>query len=275
MPLRVVEGSFFAARSIKTADEIKKLAAAQRANEQGMEHAFGILRACKIGKDKRLRWQGSVLTSEALGQEMNAFLLRQGCMGFNGGPIVGCGVYGAMPHGGHGPLRPHELIVIDSFPTHRNGYCGDLTRTVVKGKPTDWQRMVYGTVLEAQKLALGLIKPGVNGAEIHRAVGRFFERAGFPAGADSKGRPQGFFHGLGHAVGLEVHDMGAGMGGADAVLRVGSVTSVEPGLYYPSTTTLNGVKGGPGGCRIEDVVVVTATGYKNLTKLDKKNWVIE
>jgi Xaa-Pro aminopeptidase len=121
-------------------------------------------------------------------------------------------------------------------------------------------------VIEAQKLALKLIKPGVDGRDIHAAVQSFFAKAGFKTGTDDKGRPYGFFHGTGHGVGLELHDPGPRtISTVPCILKPGMVTSVEPGLYYPTK----------GGCRIEDVVVVTPTGYKNLNKLSKSAWVID
>ncbi|RYD39060.1 MAG: aminopeptidase P family protein [Verrucomicrobiaceae bacterium] len=265
---------FFPARAYKTADEIKKLKAAQKLNESAFELAFGILAAAKIRKtDATLMWQGAVLTSEILKGEMNAHLARHGVSEFHHGPIVACGPHGAMPHHrGSGPLKAHQFIVMDCFPRHANGYWGDLTRTVLKGKPTDWHHSVYNAVLKSQKLGLSMLKPGVDGSTIHKAVVDSLIKSGFPTGADAKGNPYGMFHGTGHGVGLELHDPGPRtISAAQCMLEPGMVTSVEPGLYYADKKTTGGI----GGCRIEDLVTITEKGYTNLTTLSKTDWIIK
>lgn len=261
------EELLFPERALKTADEVKKLRAAQKANESAFAQAFGILKAARVNKtNKTLSWQSSPLTAQVLQGEMNAHLVKLGCQEFHDGPIVACGAQGAMPHErGNGPLKAEQLIIIDSFPRHANGYWGDLTRTVIKGKPSEEQANLYNTVLVAQQLALKLIKPGANGAEIHAAVEQFFEKAGHTTGMDAKGNPYGFFHGTGHGVGLELHEPGPRtISRVECILQPGMVTSVEPGLYYP----------GKHGVRIEDVVAVTAKGHTNLTTLSKTDWII-
>lgn len=264
---------FFPQRAIKTLKEIEALTVAQRANEQCFHHAFKVLRESDIGRDDVLFWKGQTLTAEILRAEMNKKAVEHGCEEFHGGPIVACGAQGAMPHErGHGPLRAHEFIVMDCFPRHANGYWGDLTRTVLKGKATPWHTDVYAAVLAAHDAGLGLIKAGVNGKDIHLRVAATLAEAGFKTGTDDKGRPYGFFHGTGHGVGLELHEPGPRMLSTVASeLKAGYVTSVEPGLYYPAPVS----GGGIGGCRIEDVVTVTDTGYHNLTSFPKDKWVID
>lgn len=265
---------FFPARAIKTLAETEKLALAQRANEQCFHRAMKLLREADIARDNTLVWKGQPLTAEMVQTEMNRTAVEHGAEEFHGGPIVACGVQGAMPHErGHGVLQAHQLIVIDCFPRHRNGYWGDLTRTFIKGQPTAWQREVYEAVLGAQNVALGMIRAGVDGKEIHKAVATFLSQAGFKSGTDDDGNPYGYFHGTGHGVGLELHDPGPRMlSSVSCDLKAGYVTSVEPGLYYPSS--LSG-KGNVGGCRIEDVVVVTDTGHHNLTSFPKDKWIID
>lgn len=263
---------FFPSRAIKTPDEIAKLAEAQRINEQAFLKAFSLLREADIARDATLIWRGQALTSEILHAEMNKVLVEKGCTGFNHGPIVAGGAQGAAPHErGTGPLKAHQLIVIDCFPTAPNGYCGDLTRTVLKGKAPQWEQDVYHAVLTAQEVALSLLKPGVNGRDVHRAVEESFEKSGFKTGTDAAGNPYGFIHSTGHGLGLEVHDPGPKMlTKAETILQPGYVTTVEPGLYYPSN-----VNGGIGGCRIEDFGVITPTGFTNLTSLSKEKWVFD
>ncbi|MBI1309480.1 MAG: M24 family metallopeptidase [Proteobacteria bacterium] len=266
-PLEVTaEPLLFPSRAIKTESEIKKLHAAQKANDAAFELAHGILKAAKIQKDGKLTWQNAPLTAEVLQGEMNALLVKLGCTEFSGGPIVATGPQSAIPHErGHGPLRANQFILIDCFPRHKGGYFADCTRTFLKGKADDWHKNLYNTVLVAQELALKLIKPGANGHEIHTAVEEFFTKAGHKTGTDEKGRAYGFFHGTGHGVGLELHDPGPAMiSTRDNILQVGHVTSVEPGLYYP----------GKGGVRIEDTVAVTAKGHKNFAAFPKSTWLI-
>lgn len=273
IPLHISqEELFFPARAIKSKDEIKQLRLAQRLNEEAFHHAYAILHDAKIRKDNTLTWQGHILTAEVLQGEMNALLARNGCQEFHNGPIVSCGLQGAMPHShGHGPLRANQFIVIDSFPRHPNGYWGDLTRTVLKGKPTPWHVKMYEAVLNSQKIAFSMLKPGANGRNIHRAVTESLHNAGFATGTNKHGNPFGMFHGTGHGVGLELHDPGPRtISQADCILQPGMVTSVEPGLYYPSN-----INGGTGGCRIEDLTVITTTGYQNLTTLGKSGWIFE
>jgi Xaa-Pro aminopeptidase len=169
-------------------------------------------------------------------------------------------------------LRAGELIVIDTFPQVKDGFWGDLTRTFVKGQPTQWQREVVAAVRGAQELALGMVAPGVDGAAVHAAVAKHLTEAGFATGTDAAGNPYGFFHGTGHGVGLELHEPGPRMlSKASNKLAVGMVTSVEPGLYYANQSTCGGV----GGCRIEDLGVVTADGFAVFPACPKDDWMID
>ncbi|MCP5405099.1 MAG: aminopeptidase P family protein [Pseudomonadaceae bacterium] len=274
LPLEVcTDDLFFPERAIKTLAETEKLAEAERAATQCFHRAAHILREADIARDASLVWKGKPLTAETVQMEMRKIAIEQGCEEFHGGPIVACGAQGAMPHErGHGILKAHELIVIDNFPRHKNGYWADCTRTFVKGKTTQWQQDVYAAVLTAQEAALALIRQGANGRDIHKAVETTLHRAGFPTGSMDDGTPYGFFHGTGHGVGLELHEPGPRMiSRADCELKSGYVTSVEPGLYYPPGSH----KGGTGGCRIEDLVVVTDTGHHNLTLYPKNKWMID
>ncbi|MEE9220392.1 MAG: M24 family metallopeptidase, partial [candidate division NC10 bacterium] len=152
----------------------------------------------------------------------------------------------------------HRPIVIDIFPrSSGTRYFADITRTVVKGRASLRVKQMYEAVLEAQAQAVALIRHEADGAAIHQEVTAVFERLGFHT-AEADGRMQGFFHGTGHGLGLEIHEAPR-IGKRGAVLRAGNVVTVEPGLYYS----------GEGGVRIEDVVVVTETGCRNLTQFQK------
>ncbi len=250
-----VEGMFRPERQIKTATEIRLMTEATRITEAGMARGFEILKASTIGAGKTLRWGGGILTSERLRTEIEAAILRAGGIPA-GNSIIACGDQACDPHErGYGLLKANRLIILDLFPRARNGYYGDLTRTVVKGRATEAQARLWEVCLLGQKLALGSLRQGADGGEIHREVTRFFTDNGYPT-ERVKGRWSGFFHGTGHGLGLDLHEaprFGAGK------LRTGQVFTIEPGLYVP----------GIGGVRHEDVAQITKSGHKLLSRIAK------
>jgi Xaa-Pro aminopeptidase len=248
-----VEGHFWPQRETKTAGELAAIRHALHITVVGMKRAVEVLRASKIGRGGALRWNGKILTSEMVRAEADSAVLRAG--GIPEGTIVAGGRQACDPHErGHGPLRAHELIILDIFPRDaRSGFFGDLTRTVVRGRAGEAQRRLYQTVRAAQRTAIGMIKPRVKGAAVHRAVQEFFAARGYPT-EKKRGRWTGFFHGTGHGLGLDLHEEPRM---AATVFRPGQVFTVEPGLYYP----------GLGGARHEDVVVVTRSGCQPLSRL--------
>ena len=166
--------------------------------------------------------------------------------------IVACGPSAALPHhrAGDDELREGETIVIDMGARYR-GYCGDLTRTVVIGRSDDRFRRVYDTVLAAQLTAIETIASGMTGKEADRLARVVIEECGYG---------ERFGHGLGHGVGLEVHEKPTvGVTSADE-LADGMVFSVEPGVYIP----------GWGGVRIEDLVVLENGRARVLSKARKQ-----
>ena len=258
-----VAGMFRPERQIKTAEEVRLMTQATRITEQGMERAFEVLRAATIGPRNILRWGGGILTSERLRIEIESAILRAGGIPA-GNSIVACGEQACDPHEkGHGPLKAHQLIILDLFPrAAASGYYGDLTRTVVRGKASEAQTRLWEVCLLGQKLALGALRSGADGGKIHREVTQFFTDNGYPtervgmAKDGSGGRWSGFFHGTGHGLGLELHE--APRFGA-AKLKTGQVFTIEPGLYIP----------GLGGVRHEDVALITKTGHKQLSRCPK------
>jgi Xaa-Pro aminopeptidase len=248
-----VDGHFWPERECKTTRELAAIRHALHITVVGMKRAVEVLRASRIGRGGVLRWKGKVLTSEMVRAEADSAVLRAG--GIPEGTIVAGGRQACDPHErGHGPLRAHELIILDIFPrAARSGFFGDLTRTVVRGRATDGQRRLWQTVCAAQRLAIRAIKPGVKGARVHREVQDFFAARGY-ATERRGGRWTGFFHGTGHGLGLDLHEEPRL---AATTFRRGQVFTVEPGLYYPET----------GGARHEDVVAVTRTGCEKLSRL--------
>lgn len=253
--IRVVAapGHFWPGRMTKSPEEIRHLRRAARLAQAGVLRGVEVLRAAKIGRAGKLAWGGRTLTSEGLRAEIECAVLRAG--GTIEGTIVAGGRQACDPHErGHGPLRAHELIIIDVFPRDpRTGFFGDLTRTVVRGRATDAQRKLWQTVCDGQKLAIREIKPGASGARVHKEVRDFFTAAGYPTEL-KHGRWTGFFHGTGHGLGLDLHEEPRF---AAAVFRPGQVFTVEPGLYYPTI----------GGARHEDMVEVAGDGCRLLSRL--------
>jgi Xaa-Pro aminopeptidase len=173
--------------------------------------------------------------------------------------IVSCGDGACDPHNeGQGPLYAGQTIILDVFPQDMaSRYFADITRTVVKGRASNEVRALYDAVLAGQERAFELLRAGVDGASVHAEVQAVFDARGYRAG-EVNGRMQGFFHGTGHGLGLEIHELPR-VAKLPTVLQTGNVVTVEPGLYYP----------GLGGVRIEDVAVITDTGYTNLTTFPK------
>ncbi len=251
--VEAVAGHFWPAREFKTKDELADVRRALQIAQAGIQRAVEVLRGAKIGRNGSLTWNGKKLTSEIVRAEADSAVLHAG--GVPEGTIVAGGRQACDPHErGHGPLRAHELIIIDIFPRDaRTGFFGDLTRTVVRGRASDEQRRLWRSVCAAQKHAMEMIKPGVKGAIVHKAVQDFFASRGY-ATERRDGRWTGFFHGTGHGLGLEVHEEPRI---AATTFRAGQVFTVEPGLYYPAI----------GGARHEDVVAVTKTGCEGLSRL--------
>lgn len=255
--LKPCEGHLWPERQIKQPAEIESLRKALGIAEAGLERAMEILKASTIRKDGLLVWSKRVLTSEILRMEMEIAVVRAGGEA-RGDTIVACGDAACDPHDrGRGPLSANQLIILDIFPRDaRSGYFGDITRTVLRGTASDEQKRIWETCLDGQKAVLDAIKPDASGLAIHTELKDYFTRSGY-ATEIKDGRWQGFFHGTGHGLGLELHEEPRF---SATVFAPGQVFTVEPGIYIP----------GIGGVRHEDVVVVTDSGCEVLTKFPKQ-----
>jgi Xaa-Pro aminopeptidase len=251
--LTVAEGPLFPERETKTAAEAVAIREGNRVSARGIAAAERVLRASRI-RGSRLFFEGRPLTSERLKFAIEVACLEAG--GTSLGTIAAGGDQACDPHErGSGPLRPHELIIVDVFPrVNATGYHGDMTRTFLRGRANDAQHQLVAAVRAAQRAGLGAIKAGVNGRTVHGAVQAVFAARGYETRHGKKGS-EGFFHGTGHGLGLAVHESPR-VSTADQVLKMNTVVTVEPGLYYP----------GLGGCRIEDVVQVTAGAPRMLSR---------
>ncbi len=247
--VRAESGAFFPEREYKSAIEIERVIESQRAAEAGLRRAEEVLRESDIDRERRLVWRGELLTSERLRSEIDIAMVRRGML--ITGTICAGGPQGAQPHNlGSGPLLADWPIVMDIFPrSATTGYWGDLTRTMVRGRASDLVKRAYDAVLAARELGKSLIGIGADPAEIHLAAARRMEEAGFRTGR-SGDSDFGFFHGLGHGVGLDIHEAPRLSPRNHTPLRGGEIVTVEPGLYYPEW----------GGIRLEDLMFVSPEG---------------
>jgi len=256
--IRLVLGPepFWPEREIKEPREVRAIEASLRAAEAGLLAGIQALEACRIRGGFLLR-DGRRFTAEDLRSAVNTCMMADGFVPAH--TICAPGDQAVDPHeGGHGPIRANQPVVMDIFPrSEKTGYFGDLTRTVVRGKASFALHELYAIVHQGVRLGHRMLREGVDGMEVHGAIQRLFERQGYKTGV-TNGRMQGFFHGTGHGLGLQIHEAPS-IGKRPCRLRAGHVVTVEPGLYYL----------GLGGVRIEDVALVTKTGSRCLTRVPK------
>jgi Xaa-Pro aminopeptidase len=249
---------FWPEREFKTREEVRFISEALRAAERGMEAGIDAVRRSDIRKGGYLYLDGIRLTSEILKRIINTTIMAQGFVPSH--TIVASGDQCVDPHNqGSGPIRANTSIIMDIFPrSQQTGYFGDITRTVVRGRASDRLKHIYTCVQHGQEIAFRRIRDGASAYDIHIAIMDYFKSEGFETGV-MKGRMQGFFHGTGHGLGLDIHEAPSFGLRSKNLLRRDNVVTVEPGLYYQ----------GLGGVRLEDVVIVTKTGCNNLVRLPK------
>lgn len=225
-------------RSIKSPEELTSIEAAQKITDDTFSYILNHITAGRTEREIML--------------DMEFYLRRMGSEGVSFDFIVVSGKNSSMPHGvpTDKKIEKGDFITMD-FGAVINGYRSDMTRTVALGSVNDEQRKVYETVLEAQKRAFDQIVPGASCVDVDRAARSHIAESGFDGC---------FGHGLGHSIGLEVHEAPCFNTRDETLLKPGMILSVEPGIYLP----------GKFGVRIEDLVYVTEDGFKNLTASPKE-----
>ncbi len=216
---------------------------------------MAIRKACKITSDAfrailpRIR-EG--MTEKELQIELDFTMLRMGAERLAFDTIVAAGENGSLPHAipGNRPIRQGDMITMD-FGAKVGNYCADMTRTVALGQPSDEMRRIYETVLRAQTMCEDALAAGKNCFDIDRLARDYIDARGYA------GR---FGHGLGHSVGIDIHEEPRLSPACHEVLKAGIVITVEPGVYVP----------GVGGVRIEDTCLVKENGCEPLTDADKQ-----
>lgn len=252
----VVDDEAWAARRRrKTPWELEGIERAQRAADTAMLTAARMLREAEPTRDGQLRFEGEILTAEWIRESMANELLTQGAESEE--ILVQTGDACLSGHDlGVGPILPDQSCIIDCYPRDRKtGVYTDMTRTFVPGEPSERLAELHRHVRTALDMALEASLPGSKGG--HSKVVDYFHEQGFPTFDHHKGEgplTHGFFHSLGHGVGLEVHERPR-QGRRAEVLMEGDVIAIEPGLYFP----------GVGGVRLEDTILVTEDGPEHFT----------
>jgi Xaa-Pro aminopeptidase len=247
---------FNSRRRVKNEAELAGIRRAQRAAEAGMTAARELLRSAER-RNGDLAVDGEPLTCELLKGAVEQAFTANGA--FADEFIVSHGAQTAVGHDmGSGPISPDEPVCLDLFPRDRESGCfADMTRVFVVGEPSEELAEYHRLCKEALERSVAAVKPGVPGSELHRISCAVFEEHGYPTQLSKKAGEvlkDGFYHSLGHGVGLEVHEE-PGLGRGPGELVAGDVIAVEPGLY----------RHGYGGCRLEDLVLVTDGGPEVLT----------
>ena len=225
-------------RRVKDEEEIKLLARAEEIGDEAFKHVLGVI---KPG-----------MTEREIAIELEFQMRKAGASGLSFDTIVASGKRSSMPHGlaSDKKVEAGDFITMD-FGCVYQGYCSDMTRTIALGSVDEKQETVYNLVRKAQEDAIAAVHAGVTGKEIHAVAQNVFQEAGYGAY---------FGHGLGHSVGLEIHEAPTFAPRTEDIIPENTVITVEPGLYLPNW----------GGVRIEDLIVVKEDGCINLTHSPKE-----
>ena len=225
-------------RMVKTPDELDKIRKAEEIGCKAFEHILGYIKPGVLERDIAL--------------EIEYFMKKLGASGLSFDTIAISGARTSLPHGvpTDKKVEKGDFVTMD-FGCVLDGYCSDMTRTVVVGKTSEEQKKIYNIVKTAQQIGLDTIRSGVKCADCDKAARDYIADCGYG---------QYFRHSLGHGVGLLVHELPNLSPRSEFTLEENMVVSCEPGIYIPSF----------GGVRIEDLVAVTKDGCENLTRVTKE-----
>lgn len=225
-------------RVIKGPEEIEKIKKAVEITDAAFAHILGIIKPGVTEREIALELE---FFQKRMGGEKNAFDF-----------IVASGQRSSLPHGvaSDKVIEKGDFVTLD-FGVFYQGYCSDLTRTVVVGEPDEKQKEIYGLVLKAQLAVIERVKAGMSCKEVDEIARGIIGEAGYR---------ENFGHGLGHGIGLEIHEAPRVSFTSETILQPGMVVTNEPGIYIP----------GWGGVRIEDDLLITEEGCEVLNKAPKE-----
>ena len=237
-PSKRLEKKIDEIRMVKATEEIENIKIAQGIAEDAFSHILGFI---KPG-----------VTEKQIALELDFYMLSHGAEALSFETIAVSGKKTSMPHGvpDENVVQAGDFVTLD-FGAVYKGYHSDMTRTVAVGQVSPEQKKVYEIVLQAQLKSLEVLKSGVSCKEADAAARDIIKNAGYG---------EYFGHGTGHGVGVEIHELPNLSPRSEHTLKVGNVVTVEPGIYLPNKF----------GVRIEDMAVITAQGYENLTKAPKE-----
>lgn len=225
-------------RIIKTSEELRKLRMAESIGDKAFTDILNFIRPG--------------VTELQIAAELEYSMKKHGAGGLSFDSIVASGKNSSLPHAvpTNKPVEEGDFLTMDFGCTY-DGYCSDMTRTIVVGNASDKQREIYDTVLKAQLEAMKVIRSGVVGKDVHNVAAKVIADAGYG---------EYFGHGLGHSVGLYIHENPRFSAVETRQIMAGTIETVEPGIYIPDF----------GGVRIEDMIVVTEDGFENFTHSPKE-----
>lgn len=237
-PAKKLEAVINNMRSVKVLSEIECIKKAQSIAEDAFDHILTFIRPG--------------VTEKRVALELDFYMLSHGAEALSFETIVVTGKKTSMPHGvpDDTVVEAGDFVTMD-FGAVYKGYHSDMTRTVAVGNASEEQRKIYEIVLSAQKAALELLKKGVSCKDADAAARDVIKNAGYG---------DYFGHGTGHGVGIEIHELPNLSPRSNAILEVGNVVTVEPGIYIPDKF----------GVRIEDMALITENGFENLTHTPKE-----
>ena len=248
------------ARETKDTHEVEEIRAIQAVNEKVTCEVIEFIANSDVGRNKTLHFKGEPLTVGRIKSFFGHKLLENGCLPEED-IIVACGTKSSDPHYVGEPedkLKADQPIILDIYPRSiQKRYWTDMTRTVVKGKASSKLKKMFDTVQEAKDASLDAIQTGVGGNQVYDVCCYVLEKVGYETTRGRKKVTRGMTHGLGHGVGLQIHESPRISELSTGPIGEHVVVTVEPGLYDPEV----------GGVRLEDIIEVTKSGYRNLTRM--------
>lgn len=231
-------------RQVKTPEEIRDIEKAEQIGDKAFEKI--------VEKIREIRQSGKSLTEKQVAAWIEFYMKELGAENTSFDTIAASGIHSSMPHAipTDKVLEEGDFLTMD-FGCRVNGYCSDMTRTIVYGRAAEKQKEIYEIVRKAQEAAIDAVRPGMKGCEVDAVAREMIREAGYG---------ECFGHSLGHSVGLMIHETPCFAPRDESVIEPGMVITVEPGIYVE----------GFGGVRIEDVVVITEDGCRNITHSPKE-----